>query len=583
MPLTSRDIPQAPRLQRVRAVVDAVAAGKRNADAIAKRTRMKRRDALLHVAAATRALGLLAREGKGYRLTRLGTELSETERDSEEERSVLVRAVRRSAVLKEWAGNLLAKRAPTIDRLVRRARKAGLGERAALQRAEAVLRWREQLLGHPRFAYGARASNPTVASIAEAVAPAVAPRPVGMLQALHLQDFKSFVDERIPLGPLTVFVGANASGKSNALDAIRFLQGIALELSIADILRGRYEGGRLLWPPIRGGIQEVARFGVHEFGVQTEWRLGGHDVRHDIGCTTTPIPLVVRERLSVSGFGQYLFDTHARTLGAGLGPQEGRSINVAARGTGGRNPAQRHSAAASLLGQVDATARVRPEVTDWSARLQDAMRKATFLSISPVAMRDYVPRQALELAADGENVSAIVRQLCEEGDEQRIVDWLSELCAPRITGIEFVETELGDVMLQLVEEDGTKISARSLSDGTLRFLGELVALLKAEPGSILLVEEIENGLHPERLHLLVQLLESITRERDIQVIVTTHSPLVMAALSEQTRDNAVLFARVAGREGTVTRRLRDLPHFDAIASKRGVDHLFATGWLERAL
>lgn len=212
------------------------------------------------------------------------------------------------------------------------------------------------------------------------------------------------------------------------------------------------------------------------------------------------------------------------------------------------------------------------------------MKLATFLSISPAAMRDYSPKQALEMAADGANISAVVKELCKDKEgARRIVGWLSELCAPRIAGIEFVETDLGDVMLQLVEEDGTKVSARSLSDGTLRFLGELVALLEAEPGSILLIEEIENGLHPERLHLLMQLLETVTAERRVQVVVTTHSPLVLRALSPVALADAVLFARVRDHDGTVVRRLGDLPHFEEVAGRRGVDQLFASGWLERAL
>src|SRR5690606_7679262 len=113
-------------------------------------------------------------------------------------------------------------------------------------------------------------------------------------------------------------------------------------------------------------------------------------------------------------------------------------------------------------------------VPDWAKRLQTAMRGATFLSISPTAMREWAPMQAPEMGADGENVSAVVHRMCQDRNEKRrLVDWISELCAPRIRDISFARSELGEVVLQLVEEDGSKISARSLSDGTLRFLGEL--------------------------------------------------------------------------------------------------------------
>jgi predicted ATPase len=163
------------------------------------------------------------------------------------------------------------------------------------------------------------------------------------------------------------------------------------------------------------------------------------------------------------------------------------------------------------------------------------------------------------------------------------VDWLSELIAPDLTDLDFIETELGDVMLTLVEGDGSRTSARALSDGTLRFLGTLVALRTTPSGSFVLLEEPETGLHPQRIHLLVEYLEAVTKERGIQVIATTHSPQFLQALSPESQRDAVLCARLPDHPGTVLRRLGDLPHFEEVTRRSNLDHLFTTGWLERAL
>lgn len=589
MPLTTADIPQAPRLARIRAVVEAVSTGRGSVESIGSHAGMKKRDARYHLVAASRILGLLVDDEGKYRLARLGRRLLATEPASEEERAAWVEAIQGSAPLRAWAGELLGARAPREETLVRRATKAGLSPNTARQRARAVLRWRKQLLDPPRSSY--RPAAPRQLEVRErspaAGASTMPTADAAMLESLRLVDFKSFQDETVPLAPLTFFVGANASGKSNALDAIRFLQGVALELSVSDILRGRHEGGRLVWPAIRGGIPEVGRSGAKGFALETKWSVDGEILTHHLGCTVDPVPLVVQESLrgKSSALGEYLFDTHAPTLGQSKGLQDGRAINVALKSTGGgRNVPQVHSAALSLLGQIEKKGRVSPLVTDWAQRLQQVMRGATFLSITPSAMREWSPSQALEMGADGENISAVVQRLCEDRHgKRRLVDWISELCAPRVHDIAFAKSDLDDVLLQLVEEDGTAVSARSLSDGTLRFLGELVAVLTAEPGTVLLVEEIENGLHPQRLHLLVELLETVTAERGIQVIATTHSPLVLGALSPRALRNTVLFARIPDVPGSVARRLGDLPHFDEVATRRGAERLFASGWLERAL
>ena len=81
-----------------------------------------------------------------------------------------------------------------------------------------------------------------------------------MITSLRLVNFKNFADETLRLGPFTVIVGANASGKSNIRDAFRFLHGIGRGYTLAEILGGKYgQGGQLEWAGIRGAPNEISR------------------------------------------------------------------------------------------------------------------------------------------------------------------------------------------------------------------------------------------------------------------------------------------------------------------------------------
>lgn len=405
-----------------------------------------------------------------------------------------------------------------------------------------------------------------------------------MLSAIQLQNFKSFEDQTVRLSSLTLLVGANAAGKSNILDAVLFLQGVARDMTITDVLRGRVEGGRKVWPGVRGSSADVVRKGADAFYVQGEWRRNGETLTHGIGCTGGDHPLVTFEALWSSDVGPYLFDTDADAL-AGRRGRDGSNLRVALKRQGkGDSVSQIHSAMRSLLAQIDVGAPVAKSVgpaRDW---LVNAMKSAYFLDITPSFMRDYAPKGADLVGLAGENVSAVAWTLCQSEDAKRdLVDWLEELCAPELADIDFAKTDLGDVMLVIVEKGGRRIPARSLSDGTLRFLGELIALRTAPRGSMLLMEEIENGLHPTRAHLLVEAMEAATKTRGVQVIATTHSPLVLNALSREALKQALLVARPPDSVGTVVKPLGELPGFDAIVERRGVDRLLASGWLERAL
>ena len=63
-----------------------------------------------------------------------------------------------------------------------------------------------------------------------------------MIKSVRMVNFKNFADETLRLGPFTVIVGANASGKSNIRDAFRFLHGIGRGYTLAEILGGSTAG-----------------------------------------------------------------------------------------------------------------------------------------------------------------------------------------------------------------------------------------------------------------------------------------------------------------------------------------------------
>lgn len=412
-----------------------------------------------------------------------------------------------------------------------------------------------------------------------------------MLERLRLTDFKSFVDEEVELAPLTLLVGANASGKSNFLDALQFLQYTRFEMSFAEVLDGE-EGARAdRWPGLRGGSREAARVGTSVFAIESTWRgpfpdyaeeflsnvaADSMEVTHRIACRTVPEPKLEAESLGRGRSEGNLFrsgdiDTDdIEMVWSSMPPSTSfvsRDMSVLWT---------------ILMGNNDGSPSA--EALEHAEILSEALARIETISIATKQMRGYGRRTA-SLGEDGSNISGVLARLCDDPEEKRtLVDWLAEICAPELVDLDFIEVrELGDVMAVLIEKGGRRITARSLSDGTLRFLGMLIALRTAPPGSMILIEDIEADLHPTRIRLLIEYLEAVTRERNIQIIATTHSPVVLEWLSAEALRSAIVFGRIPENEGTVMRRLGDLPHFGEIVKRKGIDELFTTGWLEMAL
>jgi predicted ATPase len=415
------------------------------------------------------------------------------------------------------------------------------------------------------------------------------------LSSLKLDDWKSFgsgpdASNVVRLAPVTVLIGPNASGKSNVLDALRFLQGAALDYSLGEILRGHIEGQREIWPGIRGGTVEAARSGTTGFALTTEWVAFPYTreplaFQKHVLKVDTQGEVAVEEEGLFSADGDVLFHTHAPSLGTSMGRTEDGGLRVASPAFGkGNFQLDTLSSSRSLLAQLGIEGRAATVAQHFSQLVRSSLRGIVFLDIQPARMRDYKPENGGQLGVSGENISPALLALSQqEGRLQDVVDWLSEFCAPEIERIDFDRTQLREVMMFLVERGGRRVSARSVSDGTLRFLGHLVALLTCAPGTLVVLEEPDAGLHPSRIHLLAELIERITKDRGIQVLATTHSPTLLAHLSDEALGDVVAFGRRPENGLTVCSRLKDLPHFDDLRRSDHLERLISTGWVERAL
>jgi len=103
--------------------------------------------------------------------------------------------------------------------------------------------------------------------------------------------------------------------------------------------------------------------------------------------------------------------------------------------------------------------------------------------------------------------------------------------------------------LEVKDRRGTTLPARSLSDGTLRFLALSVISLDPQAQGVICLEEPENGIHPERIPAMLRLLQDIAVDVDMpvsadnplrQIIINTHSPAVVS----QVPDDSLLVAEL---------------------------------------
>lgn len=390
------------------------------------------------------------------------------------------------------------------------------------------------------------------------------------ITALRLKGFKGFESAELDLGGLTVVVGSNASGKSNLRDAFRFLHGIGRGYSLPEIIGEKWvEGGVLQWRGIRGGPNEIAHERGKSFSLEVD--LVASDEERPVQFTyhvavgmpragSPNAPYVLRERLTKGRHTVKIQLEHIPTP-RGLWPA------IAARAAGWLP-----LSAAINEGRLAAD------------RVIASFASMRFFDLSPEAMRrPSLPGQVV-LGDRGENLSSVLQAICADGPRKRaLVEWIRALTPLDVVDLHFPADQSGRVLLSLVEENGRETSAYSASDGTLRFLAMVAAFLGPDPAGFYFFEELDTGLHPTRLHLLIGLIEKQVQKRHIQVVATTHSPPLLSYLGPEALASATLAYRLPGSTSQRLTKIARLPDVRRVLETHDIAELHATGWLENAV
>lgn len=421
-----------------------------------------------------------------------------------------------------------------------------------------------------------------------------------MLTAITLEDFKSYRSARLPLAALTVLIGANASGKSNAIEGMRLLSWLAQGQKLSAIQYAIQSGERV----VRGMVEDLPfergdAFGLGAETDRTEWnRLTMRVQRRADGLH------IVAETLTHDGASVPLYTLDQPS--AERGTDCGVAYNNFARG--GRKPhvtcsdqqaifTQLTSPATFEAAHKNARARIPPVVQALERWLSDML----FLDPVPARMREYAFPSDKKLQGDGRNLSAVLYNLwgadrdktieaARANEEpyktqrQAILSFIQSLPEQDIARLSFLEEPRGGVMVQLTETFGGRsrdVDASLLSDGTLRVLSIAAAMLSAPEGSLVVIEEIDNGVHPSRARHLLENIRSIAERRSLRVLLSTHNPAMLDALPDAALPDVLFCYRDPQDGSSRVARLQDVPDYPELIAQGSLGALVTTGALER--
>ena len=410
-----------------------------------------------------------------------------------------------------------------------------------------------------------------------------------MITSIRLVNFKNFADETLRVGPFTVIVGANASGKSNIRDAFRFLHGIGRGYTLAEIIGGKYgAGGQREWEPIRGAADEIIRFSQLAFVLQVKMNDLDYLIEVSSGDKANPGLFQVSKEELKTQCGRTIYTSHPGRDDPVNAQDDDMRLLLRMEKTGSQ---RKYGHRITVKPDQPALIQLREHRhivkahKDFAEQAIEVFANMRFLDLVPDRMRQAAFPGQTVLGDGGENLPTVLREICDDPKrKETLTEWTRELTPMDVRDFEFpTDPVTGRVQLVFREKNDRRVSAYGASDGTLRFLAMLAALLGINPTDLYFFEEIDNGIHPVRLNLLMDLIERQTAKHGIQVLTTTHAPTLLTIMNDNTFENTSVFCRLEDADDAIIRPVAELPNVRELRRDQGLGRLHESGWMETAL
>ncbi len=399
-----------------------------------------------------------------------------------------------------------------------------------------------------------------------------------MLRNLSVRGFKSLRNVEVELDQLVVVFGPNAAGKSNLLEALVLLSRLVVERTLADAFDRGIRGypveaftlaGEDDAPAGPDAPPQTLRLGAR---MELAKRQLDYQVEVAVRAQTGQLTLVDERLARLTSKGK--LDGNPAVERIDTDPEFRFYIRRKAKAS---HPFEEkgpigHTLVSNLqysgndrFPDFDA---LRREVSDW---------RVVYLDPREAMRRAQPPREVDDIGERGEFLVLFLHRLAHDEKHKKDFDAIVRAARAVIPSIEAVRTELaaarGEIDLS-VKQDGTWMSSRVLSEGTLRALALCAMAANHLRTGLVAFEEPENGVHPRRIEVITRLLASASRHG--QVVVTTQSPLIVSEIvrlvrtGELAADRVRLLQCTGGPGGTEVQALNPMDGLFTEGKLRGV-------------
>ena len=407
--------------------------------------------------------------------------------------------------------------------------------------------------------------------------------------SITIKNFKSYKEATLPLAPLTLLIGANASGKSNAIEAFRFLSWVAggerlstLKNRVNDsdkIIRGNVSD-----LPFRETEQFVLSFSADSSNYESIFNIRFNEIYFGFEIIETENENFIFTFDDVADDGIYVSQ---ESLSNNFAIDENKTI-FSIKNSDYSDVFNLSKELLSFFLKENGSPYKIEKIYNDINFLKSLILNAYFFDFVPSQMR-YESLSEKDLRSNGQNLAGVLHYLCEKDrhasdNKTKLLNLIKSLPEQNIIDIKFYVDHRERVEFALIENFGNtpkEFPMDLLSDGTLKVLAIATALLSVSTGSTLVIEEIDNSIHPSRAHDILSLMRQYAEERGLKLLLSTHNPALMDAIPDEALADVVFCYRDPRQGDSRLVRLGDLDDYVGLVVQGSLGDLVKRGIVER--
>jgi predicted ATPase len=368
------------------------------------------------------------------------------------------------------------------------------------------------------------------------------------VEALYYKGFKYITPE---LMSYNILVGPNASGKSSLLDIFIFLKDVLNESPVAAVEKRCSNFRELIWIQGRNYFELAIEFqvpqGMNNLYTSARYEISlTHSDKEGIIIDNENLWLLKTQtsrstkvkKITQMNFFPHEPDAPDHIIHKGTKPLGWKKI--VSKSTKGNDYFKSESTDWNIIYRFGPKKASLARIPEDEARFPISLwikniltEGIEFLQLNSVDMHwPCRPDAPVTFESSGSNLSKVIKYL-KENDKEIFERWVEHIksALPDVEDID-VRERAEDRFLYLLIKYQNSISIPSwlLSDGTLRLLAQTIIAYLPVKDKLYIIEEPENGLHPQAIETVVQSLSSVY---DNQIILATHSPVVLRLAEPQ--------------------------------------------------